>query len=175
MAAASALEELQRTWEGVLYTQPGHKINGHAIGPFGWVGITVSPGDHGELLRATYKQTKLKSLKRPPSGSEEEAAAVLTLASLLVEAYEKHAGADADAGLRVERGAGRRRLGQGLLRHLLLWLGKAGLGGAPAHVRRAHARSVLWGGRGRREARPAGRAWGCSACWKTGLGRGAPR
>ena len=98
MAAATALEELQRTWEGVLYTLPGHKINGRAVGPFGWVGITASPGEHGELLRATYKQTKLKSLKRPARGSEEEAAALLTLASLLVEAHQARLGADADAG-----------------------------------------------------------------------------
>ena len=95
--AADELDALQRAWEGVLYTRPGGKINGHAVGPFGWVGITVTAGESGELLRATYKQKKLKSTKRGASGSEEEAAAVLLLATHLIEAYKKHTGVDADA------------------------------------------------------------------------------
>ena len=107
----SSLEELQRTWEGVLYTLPGHKINGRAVGPFGWVGITASSGEHGELLRATYKQTKLKSLKRPARGSEEEAAALLTLATLLVEAHQNHGtssgtGSDTGSGTGISTGSG---------------------------------------------------------------------
>ena len=82
--AAAALEALQRDWQGVLYTHPGDKKNGRAVGPFGWVGITV---DRSGLLRATYKGRKLKTAKRGASGSEQELAAVLCLATRLVEAH----------------------------------------------------------------------------------------
>ena len=53
------LEELQATWRGVLYAEPGTALNGHATNEFGWRGISVSRDGGKELLRVKLNGKKL--------------------------------------------------------------------------------------------------------------------
>ena len=59
------LAELEAQWRGVLYAEPGTNLNGHAVGEFGWKGISVSRDKGKELLRVTLGGKKLGPTKKP--------------------------------------------------------------------------------------------------------------
>ena len=72
----------------MLFAAPGSILNGHAVGPFGWKGITVDKDANRELLRAKLGSQRLQSWKRPAPGSDEEKEVVRCLALVLIAEHE---------------------------------------------------------------------------------------
>ena len=83
------LAELQARWLGVLYAAPPDtQLNGHAVGQFGWKGLTVNNKDSDkELLRAKLGNRFLGSRKRRAPGSDEEKEVVRELALRIIAAH----------------------------------------------------------------------------------------
>ena len=94
-----SLADLQAEWRGELYAEPRTKLNGHAVGEFGWKGISVSRDGGKELLRVKLGHKKLgPTKKRPPPGSDEEKEVVRELALRLIAAVQAAGGAGGTGG-----------------------------------------------------------------------------
>ena len=112
------LAELQARWLGVLYAAPPDtQLNGHAVGQFGWKGLTVNKHNKDsdkELLRAKQGNKFLGSRKRPAPGSDEEQGVVRELALKIIAAHEEAAAAVAGVtGVATTGGAKQKKAKQG--------------------------------------------------------------